>query len=260
MDYARKISRDIFDRVQEERSRRKSLKRVSDKTATNLGKYSSKYALSNILICGECYTPYRRKTWENRDGSLEAVWRCISRLDHGTRYCKHSPTLREDKLHQTITNAMTAILGEQNNLVPLLNTHLEKAMWQVNTREEVNIDEMEKQIKSLKLEVNELLTRCIADNSVMEHESQFVAINEEISVLHQKLKCYKENETTKAGISQKLKEYTDFLQVDTRRNAEYSDTLVRQMIHTIKIDGENLIIYFKSGTTWTQPLAIVEAI
>lgn len=60
------IDRSMFDRVQEEISRRNSKRKVKEKgTKTELGKYSSKYALSELLFCGNCGTPYRRVTWTN---------------------------------------------------------------------------------------------------------------------------------------------------------------------------------------------------
>lgn len=78
------ISPEKFNRVQEEMARRSSKKKVKQVgTKTELGKYSSKYALSELLICGECHTPYRRCTWTTTDGKKKIVWRCINRLDYG---------------------------------------------------------------------------------------------------------------------------------------------------------------------------------
>jgi hypothetical protein len=55
------ISKDLFHRIQEEKARRASLKKFADKRVkTDSGKYSSKYALTELLICGECGKPYRR--------------------------------------------------------------------------------------------------------------------------------------------------------------------------------------------------------
>ena len=74
------VSREIFDKVQEEMARRTSKRRVKEiGTKTESGKYSSKYALTDMLICGHCGTPYRRCTW-SRNGRKKIVWRCISRL------------------------------------------------------------------------------------------------------------------------------------------------------------------------------------
>ncbi len=52
-----------FSRVQEELARRASKRKVKQTgTTTEQGKYCGKYALTELLICGECGTPYRRCT------------------------------------------------------------------------------------------------------------------------------------------------------------------------------------------------------
>ena len=77
------IDRETFKMAQTEIARRGSMRKVSDKTITEQGKYSGKFALTNLLICGECGSPYRRRTWV-RNGVNRKVWRCVSRVDHGT--------------------------------------------------------------------------------------------------------------------------------------------------------------------------------
>ena len=58
------ISRADFNRVQEEMARRGAKKAIANKlTKTEQGEYSAKYALSELLVCGECGTHYRRVTW-----------------------------------------------------------------------------------------------------------------------------------------------------------------------------------------------------
>ena len=100
------IPKEIFYQVQEEMARRSSKRKVMQKTAkTEQGKYSAKYALSELLVCGECGTPYKRCTWA-RNGKKRIVWRCVSRLEFGTKYCHASPTLGEDKLHRAVLEAI----------------------------------------------------------------------------------------------------------------------------------------------------------
>ena len=90
------ISRELFHKTQEELARRMSREPNSTKTATTAtGKYS-RYALSNVMICAECGSRYKRVTWTSR-GKKRVVWRCISRLDYGKRYCKTSLTVDEDR-------------------------------------------------------------------------------------------------------------------------------------------------------------------
>ncbi len=100
------VSREIYDAVQAETARRNALKSPSKKYApTGQGAYASKYALSERLVCGECGTLYRRCTWI-RPGRKRIVWRCISRLDYGKKYCRNSPTLDEGPLQQAILAAL----------------------------------------------------------------------------------------------------------------------------------------------------------
>ena len=101
------IDDSTFARVQEELARRSGKRKVKQVgTKTEQGKYSSKYALTELLICGECGTPYRRCTWTTPDKQKKIVWRCINRLDYGKKYCHHSPSIEENALKNAI---MTAI-------------------------------------------------------------------------------------------------------------------------------------------------------
>lgn len=253
MDYGAIVSRDIFQQAQQERARRNSKKKVSQNTVTEQGKYSSAYALTDILICGHCGTPYRRTTWRKRNGDKQVVWRCINRLEYGRKYCKDSVTLDEESLKQTIINALRESTTDSNSLIPILNSHIEKAMWQT-AGGGINIEEIESRMEKLKKDTMELMNQSIANNMVAENEIRLKAMNDEIMELHEKVVQYKENNSTKTAISKKLKEYTDFLLVDTAESDTYNDTLVRQLIHTIKVMDDYLTIYFKNGTEWTQPM------
>lgn len=102
-----------FNRVREEMARRTSKRKVMQKSGkTEQGKYSAQYALSELLVCGECGTLYKRVTWA-RNGQKRVVWRCISRLEFGTKYCHNSPTMAEEKLHTAILAAMNICAGDR---------------------------------------------------------------------------------------------------------------------------------------------------
>ena len=106
------IDRDTFQKVQEEMARRSSLRKTSDKTKTEQGKYSGKYALGGLLVCGECGSPYRRVTYMPH-GKKRYVWRCINRLEYGKKVCKCAPTLEEPDIHAAVTAAMNELFRQQ---------------------------------------------------------------------------------------------------------------------------------------------------
>ena len=45
-----------------------------------------RYVLSELLVCGECGSPYRRVIWTQK-GVKRVVWRCQNRLEHGRKMC-----------------------------------------------------------------------------------------------------------------------------------------------------------------------------
>ncbi len=94
------ISKDLFHRIQEEKARRANIKKTAEKRAkTDSGKYSSIYALTELLICGECGKPYRRVSW-TAYSEKRIVWRCLNRLEYGKKHCQNSPTIDEEVLNK----------------------------------------------------------------------------------------------------------------------------------------------------------------
>lgn len=57
------IEPEVFDRVQEELAKRGAKRPTSEKAKTPFGRYSGKYALSALVVCGQCGALYRRVTW-----------------------------------------------------------------------------------------------------------------------------------------------------------------------------------------------------
>lgn len=126
-----------FGRVQEELARRSGKHKVKQVgTKTEQGKYSSKYALTELLICGECKTPYRRCTW-TASGKKKIVWRCINRLDYGKKYCHNSPSIEESVLQKAIMEAIMKIAIQNTDVMNTLKLHI--GMGLTGENEEDNI-------------------------------------------------------------------------------------------------------------------------
>ena len=133
------IDRVTFKKVQEELARRKTKTPGSAKSSiTSTGKYS-RYALTDVLICGNCGTRYRRVTW-SRNGTKRIVWRCISRLVYGKKYCSDSPIIMEDKLQEAIVRAVNKF-NEQDNATykALMRATISEALGLNGEPEEVDM-------------------------------------------------------------------------------------------------------------------------
>lgn len=92
------ISPEIFDKVQEEMLNRARLLRTADGNQISSGnRFSSKYLLSNLLICGYCGGGFRRRTERGK-----IVWRCGTRMEKGKAECENSPTLNDQDVREML--------------------------------------------------------------------------------------------------------------------------------------------------------------
>ena len=105
------IDRETFNAVQAELSRRNNIRKKLDFSITEQGKYSSKYALSELLICGCCGGAYKR-TSKVANGKTVYYWRCLGRMEHGKSFCKDSAGIEEKMLQDTICRCLSKIGGK----------------------------------------------------------------------------------------------------------------------------------------------------
>ncbi len=245
------ISREIYERAQQEKARRGSKRKISKYSITEQSKYSSLHALSEILVCGECKTPYRRVVWRKRNGEKQAMWRCISRLDHGLKYCKDSVTLDEESLHAAIMQAITAARNDRQLLIPVLTSHLERTVRE-KAGGTINVEQVEKRIAELKDATMELISESVNNNTVGENEARLKAMSDEIKELHDMLVQYRQTSDTENTIQSRMDEIRELLLQEPEKS-EYDDILVRQIIDTILVMDENtLLITFKWGLEYRQ--------
>ena len=118
------VNREKYNAVQAEMARRKAAKSPSKRASTGLSAYTSRYALSDRLVCGECRTLYRRCTRMRPDGK-RVVWRCVSRLDYGKKYCHSSPTMDEAPLQHAIIAALNTVLPDLDGRIRQITEALE---------------------------------------------------------------------------------------------------------------------------------------
>lgn len=78
-------------------------------------------AITHYLLVG-CHSK-GLQAWAKR-GKKKVVWRCISRLDYGTKYCKHSPTIEEERLHAAVLRAINAMMSDREKLIGIIKTNL----------------------------------------------------------------------------------------------------------------------------------------
>lgn len=241
------IDRNTFNRVQEELARRASKRKVKFVgTKTQQGKYSSKYALTELLICGECGSPYRRCTWTTRDKNKKIVWRCISRLDYGKKYCKHSPSIEEEVLHNAIMSVILQTAKENPTLLKKLKSHIAMGL---NTEIDDNSIELQITIAEIDEEFERLINETTSDN---ENDSGRDLVMEKLLAekikLKQKLKEIETLKIKKQFTETRLDEIYSVIDLLQNHPLAYDDQFVRDMLECIVVESKDKIkVIFKGG-------------
>ena len=139
------IPKELFYRVQEELARRVSMNKAAVTRKKNQrSKFSSEYALTGLLLCGDCGQEYRRVTW-SRNGKKKIVWRCSNRLTNGTKNCKKSETLEEGALNRAVMESINRITRGDGEFVGAFRQNVIRVIGSYDREQEP--DEYDEKIK-----------------------------------------------------------------------------------------------------------------
>ena len=242
------ISRETFDAAQAELARRSAGKSPSKKNApTGRSRYSSKYALSDRLYCGECGTRYQRCTWRNRDGSKRIVWRCVSRVDYGNKYCHNSPTLDEEPLHRAILAAINSAVKDKDNIVYNLKTAMEKELAPV-AGQQLSLSEIDNQLEQLNAEFGKVLAVASESGDQAAYSDRFREIMQKQAALKAQRNEIQRMLAESGKAAAHIEQCRQAAETTPSAITEWDEALIRQIVEsvTVEIDSK-LAVQMKSG-------------
>ena len=242
-----------FARVQEELSRRTGKRKVKQVgTKTEQGKYSSKYALTERLLCGECKTPYRRCTWTVK-GQKKIVWRCINRLDFGKKYCHESPTIEESVLHEAIMKAIMETAQQNIDVLKTLKVHIGMGLHGEET-EDISLS-LQIRMAEIDAEFNAMLNAISSDDIDKFDEQRASELLNEKNSIQSQLAEISDSRQKRESTESRLNEIYTILDGLKNHPMEYDDQIVRQIIECVIVESkEQIRVIFAGGLEVTQSL------
>lgn len=248
------VDRKTFDAVQAEMARRNAGKSPSKKNApTGMTSYASKYALSERLVCGECGTLYRRCTWSKR-GKKRVVWRCVSRLDYGTKYCHNSPSVDEDQLQRSILAAINSAMSRRSTLIRKITGAMEQVLAPI-PGESMSLSDIESRLD----ELNDLTRALVAKAAHAENPSiytvQLKEIMDEAAVLKEKRQAIEEQRKSNTQAIRRIEEAATVMEGASAEIQEWDETLIRQLVDTVKVvSAEHITVILRGGIQVEQDM------
>ena len=239
------VSREKYNAVQAEMARRKAAKSPSKRASTGLAAYTSRYALSDRLVCGECGTLYRRCTWTRPDGK-RVVWRCVSRLDYGKKYCHSSPTLDEAPLQQAIIAALNTVLPDLDGRIRQITEALEAEVIPF-PGSGMSLGDIDRRLTELEAQFQRLLEKA-AD--------EFKEILDEQTALKELRATILAENKKHAEADRRIRDAAGMLENAVPHIAEWDESAIRQLVAQVKVLSKNEIsVTLKSGIEIRQSIS-----
>ena len=244
------IPKAVYYKIQEEIARRSSLKKAGTrKGKTAQGVYSSKYALTGIMVCNECGAHYRRTTWA-KNGKKVIVWRCINRLEHGTKRCHESPTLKEEVIQEAIMGKLhsLSIDQEEENFLNGVKEDILRAAKVVGGA--CTEEEIDKTIEELRDQLMDYVGMAAREHGGENwYSDRMRKLGLQISELKKRRESIREQE--------KIRDEYEYLDQEISRiigetggatGAEFDNIFIRQIVREIRVISKNkLQIQLRTG-------------
>lgn len=248
------VERKTFDAVQAEMARRSAGKSPSKKNApTGMTSYASKYALSERLVCGECGTLYRRCTW-SKQGRKRIVWRCVSRLDYGTKYCHNSPTLDEEPLQKAILAAINSVMSQKSTLIRQITSAMEMELAPV-PGESMSLADIERLLGELNDQTRELVAESARAEDASACTAQLRAVMNEAAVLKEKRALIEEQRQSNAQAVRRIEDAAAAMAQASTHISEWDEALIRQLVDTVKVNSaEKITVFLRGGIQVEQDM------
>lgn len=248
------VDRKTFDAVQTEMARRNAGKSPSKKTApTGRTTYTSKYSLSERLVCGECGTLYRRCTWTNR-GKKRVVWRCVSRLDYGTKYCHESPSLDEKRLQKAILTALSSVMSQKDTLIGRITGAMEVELAPVPNKS-LSLADIEQRLDEISAETRKIVAKVAQEGSSENYTDRLKALVDEAATLKKERTDIQARDQTNSQALQRMEDVATVLAQETVELTQWDESLIRQLVDTVKvISAEKIVVCLRGGMEIEQDM------
>ena len=239
------IDRDTFNLVQAELSRRNSKNKKMDSAITEQGKYSGKFALSELLICGSCGSYYRRRA-KVANGKTTQYWRCINRLEHGKKYCKDSAGIEEQMLQETICRCLSKMLEDSQEVYSLIQSNLAYAVSGNSTALDVHL--IETQMKQVKQDADNMMEKMSkTEGSTELYEKALSELFEQLVALRTQYEQARAQSEQSESVNAEVQRILNILQNTEISFTDYDDLTVRRVVECIQVCGKDKIIVTLKG-------------
>lgn len=181
-------------------------------------------------------------------GRRRVVWRCMSRLDYGKKYCNDSETVPEVALQEAIVRALERFSAENEaTYMTLMRATIGEAIGLNGSSDEIDL--LTRRIEALNNRMLTMVNNAILNGDDIESsEADFKDISEEITQLNRRIESVRESQLGNEELAERLAKIQETIDEREKNKGIYDEAIVRQMIECIQVHkGGKLTIIFGGG-------------
>jgi len=224
------ISKEIFDKVQDEKERRALLKGnlVGDRH-----KYSNKYPFSGKVFCGNCGNIFKRRQWNSTNTSKKVVWQCKTYIMDGKGACG-AKAVDEIVLMDSFVRMFNGIYENKQSFIKTLTENIEMIILLKPDIKE--IETLDNRIEELKTELKKLIRLQVNNNVDSEvYNEEYKSISEELGEVRKKRMEHDKVNDLKDGLKQRFDEIIQTINSRESLLEEFNEEIFNVLVEKIEI-------------------------
>ncbi len=237
------ISKEIFDRVQDEKERRASL---IGNLPGDRNRYTSKYPFSGKVFCGDCGNTFRRRTWNSNNISRKVVWQCKTYIKEGKDAC-NAKAVDETVLMNAFVRMFNRLYENRDVFIKTLIDNIEKAIMKKASAKEIKA--LDKQIDKLKTELKWLVQFQVKNGMDDEvYKEEYIRVSAELEELRKRRAEYDKQDSIKEVLRRRVNEIIKTINSRQELLEEFDEKIFNALVEKIEvISPTHFIFVLKSG-------------
>ena len=242
------IDKEMWDLARREEKRRND---INERTV-GAGKYTNKYALSGLLVCGHCGHSLRRQIRTMGSGKRVPSWGCTLRVDKGRQYCVDSRNVNEDVLLDAYLRALNKVAGSMEEYMKIIRQNCTMVLAPKKKRELADVEQAIIDIQEEVLELHRQKKEGLVSPGV--YNKKLNEYKERIDELEGKQQKLYDQQGNVLAVEYWLNQFQDA--TERRDEAAAEGTVIKTLVEKIVVNNQRKIvdIYFKCGVVITETI------
>lgn len=209
-------------------------------------KYLQRYAFSGKIVCGNCGSVFKRRTWNSKLKSKQIVWQCSTYISKGKKYCAMK-AVDDITLKAVFVRVFNKLYENKEEFFKAFIDNVQKVIRQSASCEVAF--KIDREIKNINEEMKSLLRQQIKGQlKESTFDKKYVVLNEKLQVFkQQKDKLTYDDDKYKEVLKRNL-EIKSFIEERKNTLTEFDDDIFENLIEkVVVITPTDLEFYFKNG-------------